>query len=153
MARELFSSNVNCSAEHKKRVLRYVELYVFPTNDNWWPCHKLQCIPWIKQLLTYRPAIQCDVSLLFGIPERYSSRKAKMVMALSRLNRYFQWIAIMPRHFLSIAWEVSFPGLQVERLLAKIEQRTESEISSVETMLPAGFPENISEAIFERLQH
>ncbi|EPJ5002305.1 MAG: tyrosine-type recombinase/integrase [Klebsiella sp.] len=32
VAREWVSSNVNWSAEHKKRVLRYFELYVFPTN-------------------------------------------------------------------------------------------------------------------------
>ncbi len=32
VAREWVTSNVNWSAEHKKRVLRYFELYVFPTN-------------------------------------------------------------------------------------------------------------------------
>ena len=32
VAREWVSSNVNWSVEHKKRVLRYFELYVFPTN-------------------------------------------------------------------------------------------------------------------------
>ncbi|EIY6648860.1 tyrosine-type recombinase/integrase [Salmonella enterica] len=34
VAREWVSSNVNWSAEHKKRVLRYFELYVFPTNGH-----------------------------------------------------------------------------------------------------------------------
>lgn len=34
VAREWVSSNVNWSAEHKKRVLRYFELYVFPTNGS-----------------------------------------------------------------------------------------------------------------------
>lgn len=34
-----------------------------------------------------------------------------------------------------------------------MKQRTESVISKVETMLPAGFPEHISEAIFEGLRH
>ncbi|ECE5989986.1 integrase [Salmonella enterica subsp. salamae] len=32
VAREWVSSNINWSAEHMKRVLRYFELYVFPTN-------------------------------------------------------------------------------------------------------------------------
>lgn len=34
VAREWVSSNVNWSVEHKKRVLRYFELYVFPTNGS-----------------------------------------------------------------------------------------------------------------------
>ncbi|EJK0523332.1 tyrosine-type recombinase/integrase [Salmonella enterica] len=34
VARDWVSSNVNWSAEHKKRVLRYFELYVFPTNGS-----------------------------------------------------------------------------------------------------------------------
>ncbi|MCW9569748.1 integrase arm-type DNA-binding domain-containing protein [Klebsiella oxytoca] len=34
VAREWVTSNVNWSAEHKKRVLRYFELYVFPTNGS-----------------------------------------------------------------------------------------------------------------------
>lgn len=34
VARESVSSNVNWSAEHKKRVLRYFGLYVFPTNGS-----------------------------------------------------------------------------------------------------------------------
>ncbi|MDT4307400.1 tyrosine-type recombinase/integrase [Klebsiella aerogenes] len=34
VAREWVSSNVNWSAEHKKRVLRYFELYFFPTNGS-----------------------------------------------------------------------------------------------------------------------
>lgn len=34
VAREWVSSNVNWSAEHKKRVLRYFELYVFSTNGS-----------------------------------------------------------------------------------------------------------------------
>lgn len=34
VTREWVSSNVNWSAEHKKRVLRYFELYVFPTNGH-----------------------------------------------------------------------------------------------------------------------
>lgn len=34
VAREWVSSNVNWSAEHMKRVLRYFELYVFPTNGS-----------------------------------------------------------------------------------------------------------------------
>lgn len=59
----------------------------------------------------------------------------------------------MPRHFLSTAREVSFPVLQVEQLLEEMKQRTESVISKVETMLPAGFPEHISEAIFEGLRN
>lgn len=34
VAREWVSSNINWSAEHMKRVLRYFELYVFPTNGS-----------------------------------------------------------------------------------------------------------------------
>ncbi|MXE86566.1 tyrosine-type recombinase/integrase [Escherichia coli] len=34
VAREWVTSNVNWSAEHKKRVLRYFELYVFPANGH-----------------------------------------------------------------------------------------------------------------------
>ncbi|HGM5486520.1 TPA: hypothetical protein ACKP0H_003228 [Serratia marcescens] len=34
VAREWVTSNVNWSVEHKKRVLRYFELYVFPTNGS-----------------------------------------------------------------------------------------------------------------------
>ncbi len=34
VAREWVTSNVNWSSEHKKRVLRYFELYVFPTNGS-----------------------------------------------------------------------------------------------------------------------
>ncbi|WP_343437253.1 type II toxin-antitoxin system HipA family toxin [Enterobacter roggenkampii] len=103
----------------------------------------------------YRMAPLYDVMSAYPLmhPKGIPPRKAKMAMALSGRNRHFHWSTVMPRHFLSTAREVSFPVLQVEQLLAEMKQRTESVISKVETMLPAGFPEHISEAIFEGLRH
>ncbi len=79
-----------------------------------------------------------------GIP----AKKAKMAMALYGKNKQYHFAMIQPRHFLSTAARVGFSADLAFSLMQEMATRTEDVIASVTADLPAGFPEQISKAIF-----
>lgn len=83
-----------------------------------------------------------------GIP----AKKAKMAMALQGSNRHFHWSRILPRHFVSMAQRVDYPGENIVRMMAELKEQTGSVIEEVKSLLPDDFPEKISSAIFDGLQ-
>lgn len=84
-----------------------------------------------------------------GIP----LKKAKMAMALQGKNRQYHFSMIQPRHFISTAEHVGFSPQMAFDLMQEMAARTEDVIATVTAELPADFPQQISDAIFNGLSH
>ncbi|NWC62613.1 type II toxin-antitoxin system HipA family toxin [Cedecea sp. P7760] len=84
-----------------------------------------------------------------GIP----LQKAKMAMALQGKNRQYHFSMIQPRHFISTADHVGFSPKTAFDLMQEMAARTEEVIATVTAELPADFPQQISDAIFNGLSH
>lgn len=82
-----------------------------------------------------------------GIPRQ----KAKMAMALQGKNRQYHFAKIQPRHFLSTSAHVGFSQEIASSLVQEMATRAEEVIAKVAATLPADFPEQISNAIFDGL--
>lgn len=82
-----------------------------------------------------------------GIQEK----KAKMAMALEGKNRHYHVSMIQPRHFISTAEKIGFSVPKTIEMMQQMADATEQVITRVRANLPAGFPESISNAIFDGL--
>ena len=82
-----------------------------------------------------------------GIQEK----KAKMAMALEGKNRQYHVSMIQPRHFISTAEKIGFSVPKTIEMMQQMADATEQVITLVQANLPAGFPESISNAIFDGL--
>ncbi|OLF60223.1 serine/threonine protein kinase [Aeromonas veronii] len=94
-----------------------------------------------------------DVMSAFPIFETggIAAKKAKMAMALQGRNRQYHFAMIQPRHFISTAAHVGFSQDAAAQLMLDMAAKTEAVIATVAAELPAGFPEPISNAIFNGL--
>ena len=79
-------------------------------------------------------------------PNKLSSHKVKMAMAIRTANVHWKMKEILPRHWLSE------DGRTIETLIEEVLAAVEPVISKVEAELPAGFPEHVASAIFEGLR-
>ncbi|WP_430458073.1 type II toxin-antitoxin system HipA family toxin [Rheinheimera sp.] len=82
-----------------------------------------------------------------GIQEK----KAKMAMALEGKNRQYHVSMIQPRHFISTAEKVGFSVPKTIEMMQQMADAAEQVVTRVRANLPAGFPESISNAIFDGL--
>lgn len=82
-----------------------------------------------------------------GIQEK----KAKMAMALEGKNRQYHVSMIQPRHFISTAEKIGFSVPKTIEMMQQMADAAEQVITRVRANLPAGFPESISNAIFDGL--
>ena len=78
-------------------------------------------------------------------------KKAKMAMALEGKNRQYHVSMIQPRHFISTAEKIGFSVPKTIEMMQQMADATEQVITLVRANLPAGFPESISNAIFDGL--
>ncbi len=80
-----------------------------------------------------------------------AAQKAKMGMALQGKNRQYHFVKIQPRHFISTAVHVGFSQDAAAQLMLDMATKTAAVVATVAAELPAGFPEHISNAIFDGL--
>ena len=71
-----------------------------------------------------------------------------MAMALHGNNKHYNWINMSRRHFISTAKAVNFSCESAENIIQDMLDKTDKVISEVNAELPADFPKNISESIF-----
>lgn len=107
----------------------------------------------IEPETSFRMAPLYDVMSAFPIFETggIPLKKAKMAMALQGKNRQYHFAMIQPRHFISTAARVGFPEDTAYKMMQEMAARTEEVIATVAAELPADFPEQISNAIFNGL--
>ena len=81
---------------------------------------------------------------------QYAPQQVTMAMAVSGKNRHYKWAQIMPRHWIATA-EKSGLGADVRDVLENLSSQAPKVVSTVESKLPEGFPDDVSIPIFEGL--
>lgn len=84
-------------------------------------------------------------------PNRFSRRKLKMAMALLGKNRHYEAERITRRHFASTALAVGHPGI-IDSVIDELVDRTPAAIDEAASDLPAGFRQDVADAIFKGLR-
>lgn len=102
----------------------------------------------------YRMAPLYDVISAYPLMAKGSipPEKAKMAMSLKGRNRHYHWARIQPRHFVSTAKHVGFSAEKAKALIDEMAEKTETVIGHIQTILPSGFPNHISQPILEGIR-
>jgi len=103
----------------------------------------------------YRMTPLYDVMSIWPVegagPNQFSRHKTKLAMALMGKNRHYLMKDIQRRHFNTTAARC-FYGDDAEDLVERLIVQTPLAIERVGARLPAGFPQQVSEAIFKGLR-
>ena len=81
---------------------------------------------------------------------RLSAHKVKMAMAVDGKNRHYKWAEIRREHFEQTAQRCRLPDAPA--LIDELVGRTPQAIAKVTDSLPANFPADLADAIFEGLK-
>ncbi len=76
-------------------------------------------------------------------------RKLKMAMAVSGVNRHYHWDKIRRDHWITTGQKVGMSSKQVNGILDDIIEMTPSAIEKVKSSIPASFPDEVAETIFQ----
>lgn len=88
--------------------------------------------------------------ILGGGRNQLAPQKVKMAMAVKGKNRHYKWSQIHVRHWLSTAAAVGLEATAEEDILELAEQAS-GVAQKVSGLLPRGFPDAVSEPIFDGL--
>ena len=80
---------------------------------------------------------------------RLSSHKVKMAMAIDGKNRHYKWSEIRRDHFEQTALRCHLPDAPA--LIDELVARTPLAITEAATKLPANFPEDLANFVFDGL--
>lgn len=104
---------------------------------------------------SYRMTPRYDVLSAYPVlghgANKLSPHKVKMAMAITGKNRHYRWDDILPRHFIETGAQC---GLKEDcaTVIQKMVEATPGVISKIKGILPAGFPESVSEPILTGLE-
>jgi serine/threonine-protein kinase HipA len=76
-------------------------------------------------------------------------QRVKLAMAPLGKNKHYRWNTVQTRHWKSTANICGFPENEVENILLDFSDSAKKAIEAVKKQLPEGFPEHISNSIFE----
>lgn len=76
----------------------------------------------------------------------------KMAMALHSKNTHYHWNNILPRHWFAESKNVDFPETAMQEIIKQSLNNLDDVISKVTSKLPADFPEDIANPIFEGMK-
>jgi serine/threonine-protein kinase HipA len=79
-------------------------------------------------------------------------RDIKMAMALHGKNTHYAWHEIMPRHWFDESGKVDFPDSEMQTIVDQVIEAMDDVISDVSSRLPAGFPQEIADPIFNGMK-
>ncbi len=91
-----------------------------------------------------------DVISAYPIAEKH--QKINMAMALNGKNKHYTWNEIMPRHWFDEARKIGFPESEMQAIIDNSLNSINSVIDDVISRLPVGFPEDISNPIFDGIK-
>ena len=80
------------------------------------------------------------------------SHKMKMAMAVRGKSTHYQWEKIQHRHWLSTARVCGFPVDGMEAIIKELFEKMDFIIENVKGMLPATFPEEVAQPIFDGMK-
>lgn len=72
-----------------------------------------------------------------------------MALSVDGKNKHYEWDTIYPRHWVALAQKVKFPMKELTGLMEEIINATDQVISAVAAQLPASFPSEVRDPIFE----
>jgi serine/threonine-protein kinase HipA len=81
-----------------------------------------------------------------------ASQRARLAMAVRGRNAHYLISEIQRRHWIAQGRRVGLPEMEVEAMLDAIGTRTQGVIDEVSTLLPADFPIDVADAIFDGMQ-
>ncbi|MCO8589128.1 type II toxin-antitoxin system HipA family toxin [Burkholderia multivorans] len=79
-------------------------------------------------------------------------RRARLAMAVSGKNRHYAIADIQPRHWIAQGRRVGLSDDDVRTALTAVAARTEPVIAEVAARLPADFPADVADAIFDGMR-
>jgi len=104
---------------------------------------------------TYRMAPLYDVLSAWPImgnkANNLSWHDARLAMAFRSKNAHYKLSEIQPRHFFSAAGKLGLAG-EITSIIEEVLKTTPKVTSSVEAMLPPGFPQQVADSIFAGLK-
>ncbi len=78
--------------------------------------------------------------------------KVRMAMAVHGKNRHYRWQSICPRHWIRTAELSSLDNNMAREIITELADNTNEVIDTVCVRLPADFPEEVAESIFNGLR-
>ncbi|NIF42495.1 type II toxin-antitoxin system HipA family toxin [Burkholderia sp. Tr-862] len=79
-------------------------------------------------------------------------RRARLAMAVCGKNRHYVIADIQPRHWIAQGARVGLTEDEVRAAMAGVAERTEPAIADVASRIPADFPADVSDAIFDGMR-
>ena len=95
-----------------------------------------------------------DVISAYPVAEKrqIEFRKMNMAMALNGKNKHYGWHNIMPRHWFEESKQVDFPQSEMRAIIDQTLSAIDVVIADVTSRLPADFPDNIANPIFDGMK-
>ncbi len=95
-----------------------------------------------------------DVISAYPLAEKHQVdyRKMNMAMALNGKSKHYRWHEIMPRHWFDESKRVDFPETEMQTIIDQTLNNIDSVIVDVTSRLPADFPNEISNPIFDGIR-
>ncbi|KVK93505.1 type II toxin-antitoxin system HipA family toxin [Burkholderia territorii] len=81
-----------------------------------------------------------------------SPRRARLAMAVCGKNRHYVIGDIQPRHWIAQGTRVGLTEHDVRAAMADVATRTEPVIAAVASLIPADFPADVADAIFDGMR-
>jgi serine/threonine-protein kinase HipA len=85
-------------------------------------------------------------------PNLLSARRVKLAMAVRGNNAHYLINDIRRRHWIAQGQRVTLAPADVEEMITTLTDMTEDVVAEVEALLPAAFPTDVSDRIFEGLR-
>jgi len=102
----------------------------------------------------YRTTPRYDVLSAYPVlgngADKLSPQKVRMAMAMTGQNRHYRWQEILPRHFIETGRQCGLSD-DVSILIQTLAEAAPAVIRNVESAIPAGFPESVSQPILTGL--
>ncbi|CAB3799698.1 Serine/threonine-protein kinase toxin HipA [Paraburkholderia ultramafica] len=83
---------------------------------------------------------------------RLPAQKVKLAMALHGKNVHYLLNQIQRRHWIAEGQRVGFSAASVEAMIGELTARTDAVIDEVSSQLPADFPMDVAEAVFDGMR-
>ncbi|RDJ98075.1 type II toxin-antitoxin system HipA family toxin [Paraburkholderia lacunae] len=85
-------------------------------------------------------------------PNLFSPRRVKLAMAVRGKNAHYLINDIRRRHWIAQGQRVTLAPADVDEMITTLTDMTEGVVAEVEALLPAAFPKDVSDKIFEGLR-
>ena len=149
---EVLSGSVSAAADQRHFFMTQMIFWLLAATDGHaknfsiahLPGNRYQSTP-LYDVLSAHPIIGAGAG-------RLPAQKVKLAMAVRGKNVHYLLNQIQRRHWIAQGQRVGFPAAEVERMIDELTARTGPVIDEVASQLPADFPQDVAESIFEGMR-